>query len=114
LHELRLEHGKPLVFGPPADRRGLVLEGVKPKVVKVADVPASSLWVHDETDGGTALVLAQLWAPAYPIPLGVLASRPGDTTYEDILIQQEQKAVSDRGPGDIAKLLMSGDTWKIG
>ena len=51
---------------------------------------------------------------ALPIPIGVLASRPGDTTYEEILIQQEQKAVSDRGPGDIAKLLMSGDTWKIG
>jgi len=114
LHELRLEHGKPLVFGPLDDRRGLVLEGVKPKVVRVKDVPASTLWVHDETDGGTALVLAQLWAPDYPIPLGVLAGRPGDTTYEEILIQQEQKAISERGPGDIAKLLMSGDTWKIG
>jgi 2-oxoglutarate/2-oxoacid ferredoxin oxidoreductase subunit beta len=114
LHELRLQHGQPLVFGPVDDRRGLVLEGVKPKVVKVKDVPESSLWVHDETDGGTALVLAQLVSPEYPIPIGVLASRPGDTTYEEILIQQEQKAVSDRGPGDIAKLLMSGDTWKIG
>ncbi|MGH7375220.1 MAG: 2-oxoacid:ferredoxin oxidoreductase subunit beta, partial [Candidatus Rokuibacteriota bacterium] len=31
LHELRLEHGKPLVWGPLDDRRGLVLEGVKPK-----------------------------------------------------------------------------------
>ena len=114
MHELRLQHGKPLVFGPADDRHGLVLEGVKPKVVKVKDVPESSLWVHDETDGGTALVLAQLASPDYPIPLGVLASRPGDTTYEEILIQQEQKAISDRGPGDIAKLLMSGDTWKIG
>jgi 2-oxoglutarate ferredoxin oxidoreductase subunit beta len=114
LHELRLQHGQPLVFGPVDDRRGLVLEGVKPKVVKVKDVPESSLWVHDETDGGTALVLAQLVSPEYPIPIGVLASRPGDTTYEEILIQQEQKAISDRGPGDIAKLLMSGDTWKIG
>jgi 2-oxoglutarate ferredoxin oxidoreductase subunit beta len=114
LHELRLEHGKPLAFGPLDDRRGLVLEGVKPKVVKVKEVPESSLWVHDETDGGTALVLAQLWAPDYPIPLGVLANKPGAATYEEILIEQEQKVVSDRGPGDIAKLLMSGDTWKIG
>jgi 2-oxoglutarate ferredoxin oxidoreductase subunit beta len=39
LHECRLEHGKPIMFGPPDDRRGLVLEGVKPKVVKVKDVP---------------------------------------------------------------------------
>jgi 2-oxoglutarate ferredoxin oxidoreductase subunit beta len=114
LYELRLEHGKPLIFGPLDDRRGLVLEGVKPKVVKAKDVPESALWVHDETDRGTALVLAQLWAPDYPIPLGVLAATPGQTTYEDILIQQEQKSISERGPGDIAKLLMSGETWKIG
>ena len=52
LHELRLEHGKPLLFGPADDRRGLVLEGVKPKVVTVKDVPESALWVHDETDRG--------------------------------------------------------------
>ena len=83
-------------------------------VVKVADVAESALWVHDETDGGTALVLAQLWSPEYPIPLGVLANKAGESTYEEILIQQEQKVISERGPGDIAKLLMSGDTWKIG
>jgi 2-oxoglutarate ferredoxin oxidoreductase subunit beta len=39
LYELKLQHGKPLVFGTADDRRGLVLEGVKPKVVKVKDVP---------------------------------------------------------------------------
>ena len=114
LHELKVQHGKPLVFGPVDDRRGLVLDGVKPKVVKVKDVPESALWVHDETDRGTALVLAHLWAPDYPIPLGVLAANADETTYEEILIQQEQKSISERGPGDIAKLLVSGETWKIG
>jgi hypothetical protein len=34
--------------------------------------------------------------------------------YEEILLGQEQKAISDRGPGEISKLLMSGETWKIG
>jgi 2-oxoglutarate ferredoxin oxidoreductase subunit beta len=114
LHELRLEHGKALVFGPPDDRRGLVLEGVRPKVVPVKDVPESALWVHDETDTSTALILAQLWAPEYPIPVGVMAAKSGETTYEEILLGQEQRAVSERGPGDLGKLLMSGDTWKIG
>jgi 2-oxoglutarate ferredoxin oxidoreductase subunit beta len=114
LHECRLEHGKPVTFGPPDDRRGLVLEGVKPKVVKVKDVPESTLWVHDSSDRATAMLLAQLWAPDYPIPLGTLLSIEGETTYEEILVQQEQKAISDRGPGDIAKLLMAGETWKIG
>src|SRR6266480_5916841 len=112
--ELRLEHGKPITWGPADDRRGLVLEGLKPKVVKVADVAESALWVHDETDRSTATLLAQLWAPEYPVPLGTLLSQEGETTYEGILVQQEQKAISDRGPGDIAKLLVSGETWKIG
>ena len=111
--ELRLEHGKPLVWGPPDDRRGLVLEGVKPKVVSVKDVPESALWVHDETDRGTALVLAQLWAPDYPIPLGVLSSERDAPIYESMVLEQEQKAIADRGPGDIAALLRSGETWTI-
>ena len=61
------------------------------------------------------MLLAQLWAPDYPIPLG-RARQPVEArpTYEEILIQQEQKAISERGPGDIAKLLHSGETWKIG
>src|SRR4030095_7287190 len=29
-HELRLEHGKPLLFGPPDDRRALIMQGVTP------------------------------------------------------------------------------------
>jgi len=112
-HELRLEHGKPLTFGPADDRRGLVLEAVKPKVVRVKDVPESALWVHDETDRATSLVLAQLWAPDYPIPLGVLASEADAPIYESLVLQQEQKVIAERGPGDIAALLRSGETWTI-
>jgi 2-oxoglutarate/2-oxoacid ferredoxin oxidoreductase subunit beta len=112
-HELRLEHGKPLIFGPPDDRKGLVLEGVKPKVVSVKDVPESALWVHDETDRGTALILAQLWAPDYPIPVGVMANEQGAPIYEELVLKQEQKVIADRGPGDIAALLRSGETWTI-
>ena len=114
LHECRLEDGKPITFGPTDDRRGLVLEGLKPKVVKVSEVPESALWKHDATDRAAAMVLGQLWAPEYPIPLGTLLNQEGETTYEEIVVQQEQKAISDRGQGDVAKLLMAGETWKIG
>jgi 2-oxoglutarate ferredoxin oxidoreductase subunit beta len=112
--ELRLENGKPITWGPADDRRGLVLDRLKPKVVKVADVVESALWVHDETDRATATLLAQLWAPEYPVPLGTLLKETGVPTYEEIVVQQEQQAISDRGPGDVAKLLVSGETWKIG
>ena len=111
-HELKLEHGKPLVFGPADDRRGIVLDGVKPRVVKVKDTPESALWVHDEADPVAALVLAQLSSPEFPIATGVLL-RTESPVYEEILIEQEQKAIGDRGRGEIEKLLLSGETWKV-
>jgi 2-oxoglutarate ferredoxin oxidoreductase subunit beta len=113
LHELRIEHGKPLIWGPTDDRRGLVLEGMTPKVVKVSEVPESALWVHDETSRAAAQLLSQLWAPEYPIALGTLVNEVGQPVYEDLLVEQEERAVTDRGPGDIAKLLHSGETWTI-
>ncbi|PYN97623.1 MAG: 2-oxoacid:ferredoxin oxidoreductase subunit beta [Candidatus Rokuibacteriota bacterium] len=111
-HELRLEHGKPLLFGPPDDRKAVVMEGVTPKVVSAKGVPESALWVHDEANVNAAKILADLWTPEFPVPIGVLTARQAPT-YEDVLLEQEQRAISDRGPGDIAKLLVSGDTWKI-
>jgi len=112
MHELRLQQGKPLIFGPMDDRRGLALDGVKPKVVRVKEVPAEKLWVHDETDPGAALALAGLQSPQFPTPIGVLAATEAPV-YEEILLQQEQKAIADRGVGDIEHLLRSGDTWRI-
>jgi len=69
--------------------------------------------VHDETDSEAALVLAQLPSPEFPIATGVLLSVEA-TVYEEILVEQERKAIADRGPGQIEKLLRSGDTWKVG
>ena len=59
-----------------------------------------------------AKLLADLFAPDFPIPIGVLAKLDAPI-YEDMVLEQEQRAISDRGPGDIAKLLTSGDTWTI-
>jgi 2-oxoglutarate ferredoxin oxidoreductase subunit beta len=111
-YELRLEQGKPLLFGPPDDRKAVIMDGVIPKVAPAASVPASALWVHDEKNVNAAKLLADLWAPEFPIPMGVLTAVEAPV-YEEILLDQEQRAISERGPGDIAKLLTSGDTWKI-
>ena len=46
------------------------------------------------------------------VPIGVLVAVEGPV-YEQIMLDQEQKVISERGPGDIAKLLTSGDTWRI-
>jgi len=113
MHELRLEHGKPLLFGAVDDRHGLVLEGATPRVVRVKDVPENALWIHDETDLWKAHVLAQLSSPDFPIPIGVLAKVEAPV-YEEVLLEQERRVIAERGPGDLAQLLVSGDTWRIG
>jgi 2-oxoglutarate ferredoxin oxidoreductase subunit beta len=110
--ELRLEHGKPLLFGAPDDRRAVIMDGVTPKVVSAKSVPESALWIHDEKNTNAARMLADLFAPAFPIPTGVLTATEGPV-YEEILLEQERRAIAERGRGDIAKLLTSGDTWKI-
>ena len=111
-YELRLLPGKPLLFGPPDERRAVIMDGVVPKVVRAREVPESALWIHDEKNVNAAKLLADLFAPEFPIPIGVLAAVDAPV-YEEVMLEQEQKAISDRGPGDIAKLLTSGDTWKI-
>jgi len=75
-------------------------------------VPESALWVHDEKSVNAAKLLADLFAPDFPVPIGVLSDIDAPI-YEDVMIEQERRALSDRGPGDIAKLLVSGDTWRI-
>jgi len=57
-HELRLEHGKPLLSGPPDDRRALIMEGRDSEGVRAKDVPESTLWIHDETNVNAAKLLA--------------------------------------------------------
>jgi 2-oxoglutarate ferredoxin oxidoreductase subunit beta len=111
-HELRLEHGKPLLFGTPDDRHAVIMKGVQPTVVKANEVPESALWIHDEKNLNAAKLLADLFFPDFPVPVGTLLDIEAPI-YENIMIEQEQRAISDRGPGDIAKLLTSGDTWKI-
>ena len=112
LHELRLEHGKPLLFGPADARKAVIMKGVTPTVVDAKSVPESDLWVHDEKSVNAAKLLADLFAPDFPVPIGVFEDIEAPI-YEDVLLDQEKRALSERGPGDIAKLLTSGDTWKI-
>jgi 2-oxoglutarate ferredoxin oxidoreductase subunit beta len=111
-HELRLEHGKPLLFGPPDRRQAVVMDGVTPRVVPAGQVGERALWIHDETNVNAAKLLADLWVPDFPIPVGVLAAI-AQPCYEEILLEQERRAIAERGEGDIAQLLTSGDTWRI-
>ncbi len=114
---LVLEHGEPLVYGGPGERKGLRFKGGLPSVVDLADDQdplEAGIVVHDERleSPSYAGVLASLQRPDFPLPVGVFRSveKP---TYEDMLQSQVESSIADRGRGDLRALLHSGDTWEI-
>ena len=114
--QLRLKHGQPLMFD--GGKKGIRLRGdLVPEVVEVGDgpgqVPQAQLMVHDEKAAPAfAFLLTQLTYPEMPIPLGILRA-VDKTPYDQLVHEQITAAVSQRGKGDLKKLLQSGMTWKV-
>jgi 2-oxoglutarate/2-oxoacid ferredoxin oxidoreductase subunit beta len=116
--QIKLEHGKPLRFGPAGSKGIRLGDGLVPEVVEVGEgpgqVPEAALLVHDERGSKTYahLVAGMLW-PKYPVPLGVLhvEDKP---SYEAMAHQQIADAISKQGKGDLEQLLHAGMTWRVG
>ena len=111
---LPLEHGKPLLFGKSKER-GIRLNGLVPEVVKLeGGVTEKDLLVWDEKmeSPTMAFSLAQLEEGRFPMPIGVFrcVELP---TYERAVHGQIRDAVSKQGPGDLKKLIYSGDLWDV-
>jgi 2-oxoglutarate ferredoxin oxidoreductase subunit beta len=77
-------------------------------------VTEKDLYVHDEHGSdAAALLLARLpGPPETPIPMGIFreVSVP---TFESNVRTQIQDAEKRFGPGDLEKLIRSGDTWVV-
>lgn len=112
---LKLENGKPLIFGPEDAQKGIRLNGLTPEVVDLSTVKESELLVHDESrpDASQAYLLSRMTHPVYPVPIGVFrcVDKP---TYEDGLMGQIEQSIADRGHGDLNRLYRSGDLWTVG
>ena len=113
---LFVEHGQPLVFGASREK-GIVLDGLAPVVVDLAEVSENDLWVHDETDFIKATILSRMFdQPAdedrLPRPFGVLyaVNRP---CYEDLMEAQLKEAIAKKGMGDLDALIQGRNTWRI-
>ena len=61
---------------------------------------------------GYAFALASLARPDFPLPIGVFRAveRP---SYDQMLHEQVDHAIDDRGEGTLRGLLHSGDTWIV-
>jgi 2-oxoglutarate ferredoxin oxidoreductase subunit beta len=114
-NQIRLEHGKPIRFGPDGERGVVQLADGSMTIVDVADVGEDALVVHDARhhNPSLAFALAHLAErPIGPTPIGVFRAveRP---VYGEAMEAQLEAARAKLGPGDLAKLLHSGDTWTV-
>lgn len=111
-HIVRLEHGKPLIFGKNRDK-GIRLHGSKPEVVSLGDgITEDDLLFHDEDDEKLAFTLSRMSHPEFPEPMGVYYSVE-DECYEDLLTAQVDQAIKQRGEGTLETLLNAGETYTV-
>jgi 2-oxoglutarate ferredoxin oxidoreductase subunit beta len=113
---IELEHGKPLVFGKEKNR-GVRMRNkdMHLEVVELGNgLSESDLITHNEKapDSYLAYMLARMVYPDYPVPIGVFRDVT-KATYEDMLAGQIRAATEKMGPGNLEKLINSGDTWVI-
>jgi 2-oxoglutarate ferredoxin oxidoreductase subunit beta len=110
-----LKHGEPMIFGKNSEM-GLVLEGLKLKVVKIGEdgIREKDLLVHDarEANPGIQYMLANMRYPEYPVALGVIRSVEGPT-YEMDVEEQIKVIRSTAKIKCMDDLLASGSTWKV-
>jgi 2-oxoglutarate ferredoxin oxidoreductase subunit beta len=113
--QLRLEHGRPLLFGKGRDR-GIRFRGTVPEVVTLGEggITEADLQVHDAhaESTGAAYLLSLLAAPSFPVPLGVFRSVAAPT-YEALDEELRASARAKSGRGRLEQLLASGTTWRI-
>jgi 2-oxoglutarate ferredoxin oxidoreductase subunit beta len=51
--------------------------------------------------------------PEFPEPLGVLYANPNRKAYDDLVHEQVDGIIRERGEGDLESLLNEGDTWMV-
>ncbi len=110
---IRLEHGKPLVFGKNRDKGIRMTGDHKLEIVQLGDAyKEDDLIFHDEQDEKLAFMLSRMAYPDFPEPMGVYYSVKDDC-YEDLLTKQVTDAVAQRGEGSLEKLFNSGDVFTV-
>ncbi len=108
-----LEHGKPLVFNNGT--KGIVLDGMTPKVVDIVDNQVDHLWIHDETDAIKAYILTRFFDDdTLPRPFGILYCNNSRPTFDDEINHQIQTKRLEDKKSAFNNLLRSNNSWVVG
>ena len=108
---LRVEHGKPLIFGKDMDK-GIVIDWQTgtARVVPVGEGGAVyEVAVHDQTNLALATILARMEGADLPLALGVLYDVPGDE-FTDLRGDDASRVFGRDALGD---LISGGKTWTV-
>jgi 2-oxoglutarate/2-oxoacid ferredoxin oxidoreductase subunit beta len=111
---IKVEHGKPLVFGANRDK-GIRFNCGHPEVVSLEDgkYNESDLIIHDETDRLLVTLYAQMAYPDFPEPIGILHADPTKPTYNDLLYKQLDDAQQKSGQPDLQALIRGNESWEV-
>jgi 2-oxoglutarate ferredoxin oxidoreductase subunit beta len=108
---IKVEHGKPLVFGRNRDR-GIAIRNFRAEVIefKAGNVP-DEVAVYDETNSEMAYLISGFTGPDFPLPIGVLRAveKP---SYEQLYYDQVA-AIGDTKDNELETLLSGPDAWEI-
>ncbi|OIO00244.1 MAG: 2-oxoacid:ferredoxin oxidoreductase subunit beta [Elusimicrobia bacterium CG_4_10_14_0_2_um_filter_56_8] len=108
---LRVEHGKPLVFGKDKNK-GISFRNMRAEIVefKAGAVPAE-VAIYDETNADMAYLVSGLPHPEFPTPIGVLKAvrKPA---YEEMYYDQV-KTIGNTKEHELEALLSGPDAWEI-
>ena len=111
---IKVEHGKPLIFGK--DRtKGIRFNNGHPEVVVIGEdgIIEADLIVHDETDMFLANMYAQMAHPEFPEPMGILHADPTKPTYNDLLQNQVEAAKQKADQPDLQALIKGNESWVV-
>jgi 2-oxoglutarate ferredoxin oxidoreductase subunit beta len=113
-HTIRLEDGKPLIFGKEKNK-GIIQDGFNLKVVTIGEdgVTEADLVVHDVKDSNLAYLLSQLAVhTGAPVPIGVL--RSVEAPVYDRQVNQQVADVKEKAKKrSVQELLESSNTWEV-
>src|SRR5207244_9057946 len=96
--------------------RGIRMNAAHPEVVTIVEngITEADILVHDINlqDPSVAFMLARMEQPDFPQPVGVFRAveRP---SYDQMMADQIETAISKSGPGTLEKLIYSGDMWTV-
>jgi len=103
---IEVEHGKPLVFGENGGKA--IRLNHHSLALEVVAADAGGVLAHDETNPVIAQLLAAMGGPDFPVAIGVLYRKP-KPSFDEAFARRKGKSTE----GNLAALLLSGNTWVV-